>query len=398
MQAGMEHYFDWAATAPSDEDILKDSLAESIKYWGNPSSAHQLGNDAKSKLIAAREKCAACLKVESKNLYFTSGGTESDHIPLLSLLNRPERGTVLVSSIEHPAVREMAESLKHCGMKVVQIPSDRNGFITPEAVTGAMTDDTLFISVMAVNNETGAVQDIYAISDAITQASLGKRRPKFHVDCVQALGKIPLDISYKGIDSAAFSAHKISGPRGVGLLYSASPIEAFTRGGGQESGIRSGTENLFGIISFSQCMERYVIPYEISEQKESVAYSRYEEQKKLTKNFIQKISAIKGCTIVPPSRLDESLNLNFSPWVVQAAFNGIPGQVMVRALSAMGYYISTGSACSAKKQSRPILEAMGISKEVRENAVRFSFGPATTAKAMDDLYEELLVVTKTFAH
>lgn len=384
-----EHYFDWAATSPSDSEILKEALSETLENWGNPSSIHSAGKEARNILESARNKCAKALGVNANTLYFTSGGTESDHIPLLSILNRPGKPHVLFSSIEHPAVREMAEELKKCGISVEQIPSDKNGIIQPETVVSLLKPETVFVAVMAVNNETGAIQPVYEIADAIVKATEGRRKPKFHIDCVQAAGKIPIDLNKKGIDSAAFSAHKICGPRGIGLLYSKEPFEPFLRGGGQEKGIRSGTENVYGAVAFSKCLEKYVISAQNKKMEE-----RFEAQKQYCSNFVKSLSGIEGCKIIPDSRIE---NPDFySPWIVQAAFKNIPGQVMLRALDAEGFYISTGSACSSRKNNRPVLEAMNISKDESENAVRFSFGSETTEKAMLELFEKVAEIAKKF--
>ena len=376
-----EHYFDWAATSPADEDILKASLEETLECWGNPSSSHTVGKKARELFEGARARAAAALGVKPETIYFTSGGTESDQIPLLSVLAKPMKGTVLVSSIEHPAIREQAEALKNCGWKVIQIPADSDGIITPEAVTSLLTSDTVLVCIMAVNNETGVIQPVYEIADAITKACEGKRRPKFHVDCVQAAGKITLNLGYKGIDSAALSSHKICGPRGIGLLYMKDACEPFLRGGGQEKGIRSGTENVFGALAFSKCLERYY-----NKQKASDADR--------TKDFVEKLAALPGCTIVPPGRLEKPEL--FSPYVVQAAFANIPGNVMLRALDSKGFSISTGSACSAKKNKRPVLEAMHVDPKLRENAVRFSFGPHTSDKAVDELLAAVTEINSQF--
>lgn len=376
-----DHYFDWAATSPADEDILKEALEDTLKCWGNPSSTHTVGKEARELFESARQRAAKALGVKAETIYFTSGGTESDQIPLLSVLAKPMKGTVLVSSIEHPAIREQSEALKNCGWKVIQIPADSDGIIQPEAVTSLLTGDTVLVCIMAVNNETGVIQPIYEIADAITKASEGKRRPKFHVDCVQAAGKINLNLSYKGIDSAALSSHKICGPRGIGLLYMKDAIEPFLRGGGQEKGIRSGTENVFGAVAFSKCLERYYNKANPSDADR-------------TKSFVEKLAALPGCTIVPPSRLEKPEL--FSPYVIQAAFNNIPGNVMLRALDAKGYSISTGSACSAKKNKRPVLEAMHVAPKLRENAVRFSFGPHTTDNAVEELLAAVTEVNAQF--
>ena len=378
-----EHYFDWAATSPADEDILKESLEETLECWGNPSSTHAVGKKARELFEAARTRAATALGVKPETIYFTSGGTESDQIPLLAVLAKPNKGTVLVSSIEHPAIREQAEALKNCGWNVVQIPADSNGVITPEAVTSLITNDTMLICIMAVNNETGVIQPIYEIADAITKACEGKRRPKFHVDCVQAAGKISLNLAYKGIDSAALSSHKICGPRGIGILYMKDAIEPFLRGGGQEKGLRSGTENVFGAVAFSKCLERYYNKAKASDAER-------------TNNFIEKLASLPGCTIVPPSRLEKKEL--FSPYVVQAAFKNIPGNVMLRALDSKGFSISTGSACSAKKNKRPVLEAMHVDPKLRENAVRFSFGPHTTDKAVEELLASVSEINAQFNH
>lgn len=388
-----EHYFDWAATTPGDEKILHEALDYSIEHWGNPSSIHEAGNDAKKALSETRMRCAATLGVNPDTIYFTSGGTEGDHIPLLSMLTRPQKGSIIISAIEHPALREMAKMLTNCGLTVITVSPDKNGIIHPESVTAAIQDDTVYVTVMAVNNETGAVQPIYKITDAITQATKGKRRPFFHVDGVQAAGKIPLNLTYPGIDSVSFSAHKLCGPRGIGILYIAKTLTPFLRGGGQEKTIRSGTENLFGARAFALCLEKYYISGSNSSMTE-----RYENQKKITANFITNLRSIPTCTIIPHGRqTDETTDDDFSPWVVQAAFHGIPGQVMVRALSAEGFYISTGSACSAGKNARPILDAMHISGDEKETAVRFSFGSPTTAKQIDELFAQVKKICSQFA-
>ena len=386
-----EHYFDWAATSPADEDILQESLAISIKSWGNPSSVHQIGKNAALVLQEARSTAAKALGVKAENIYFTSGGTESDQIALLSILNKPQKGTVLISSIEHPAIREQALALKKCGCNVVQIPCDSKGIICVESLEKLITNDTMLVCVMAVNNETGAIQPIYQIADLLKKVSQGKRKPKFHVDCVQAAGKIPLDLNYDGIDSAALSAHKICGPRGIGIFYSKNPIEPFLCGGGQEKGIRSGTENLFGAVAFSKCLERYFI-----KNNDNLAIQKHNEQVEITNSFIKKLSELKGCTIIPENRANIEDSSLYSPWVIQASFKNIPGNVMLRALDSKGFFISTGSACSTKKQSRPILEAMNVNKDLRESSVRFSFGPHTTQKAIDELFDAVKEVNATF--
>ena len=387
----VSRYFDWAATSPQDKDILNESLMATISSWGNPSSAHKAGKEARNLLEEARNSCAKTLGVKPETIYFTSGGTESDQLALLSVLTKPVKGTVLISSIEHPAIREQALVLKKCGWNVETLKADKLGIITPETVAESLTDDTHLVCVMAVNNETGIIQPINEIADIITEKTKGKRRPKFHVDCVQAAGKIPLDISYAGIDSAAFSAHKICGPRGIGILYFKEATESFLRGGGQEKGIRSGTENVFGALAFSKVLEKYFIS-----EENKTALNHYETSMECTRKFVDKLATLKGCSIVPEGRLNKENDNFFSPYVVQAAFKNIPGQVMLRALDARDICISTGSACSTKKANRPVLEAMHIPGDIRETAVRFSFGPLTKPEDIDALFEAVSEVNSTF--
>ncbi len=387
-----EIYCDWAATAPFDTEILEKAFKTSFEFGGNPSSVHQKGIDAKYALQNARKRCANSLGVKEENIIFTSGGTESNHIAILSLLTRPVKGSILVSSLEHPAIREQAEIMKKCGFQVYKIPSDENGIITPESVIKTMKDDTLLVCVMAVNNETGSVMPIYEISDALTKYCAGKKRPKFHVDAVQAAGKIPLNLSYKGIDSASISAHKIGGPRGIGILYTKDKFEPFMRGGGQENGLRSGTENLFGAEAISLCLEKYFVK---EGEVETDSYKRYLEQNKYTSEFIKKLTENQSCIMLPKNR--QPTDERFSPWVVQVAFKNLPGEVLVRELSSRGIYISTGSACSAKKLTRPILEAMKVSKDVATWGVRFSFGHSTTKEEMEKVLDEMDDILRKFA-
>lgn len=379
-------YFDWAASSLCDEEILKAAFDKSLELFGNPSSIHKAGREANKVLQECRQRCADILGVNSECIYFTSGGTESDYLPIISLLERPVKGSVVVSAIEHPAVREQINQLKKCGWKINVAQSTQEGIITADAVEKAMDADTALVCVMAANNETGAINDIYAISDRITKLSEGKKRPKFHVDAVQAFGKIPLDLSYKGIDTAAISGHKIRGPRGIGIMYMAQRQEPFLRGGGQESGIRSGTENLYGILAITECLEKYCA--------KKIVEENFNKQNELTSRFIKKLSDLKGITFVPECRSHD--DMHYSPYCLQAAFKNIPGEVMVRALSDQGIYISTGSACSARKQNRPILDAMKISKDISSNAVRFSFGYSTTVESIDKLFTAVSEINSLF--
>lgn len=380
-------YFDWAAAAPFDVPLLENALKISTKAFANPSSVHNAGLYAKEVLMEYRKRAAECLGVHSDAIYYTSGGTESNHLILLSLLIRPAKGSVVISSIEHPAVKEQALMLKHCGWDVISVPCGKDGLITPESICAKIRDDTALVCVMAVNNETGAIQPISSIASALHEAYPGKKKPKFHVDAVQAVGKIPFLLNNPLIDSASISAHKIGGPRGIGILYMKSRQEPFLRGGGQENGIRSGTENLFGAAALTLSLEKYCIK---SDQDK-----RFIEQQYMTANFIDQLRSIPSCSIIPDTRQTVSYcsaagyDERYSPWIVQASFKGIPSEVLVRSLSSKNMYISTGSACSSRKISRPVLEAMGVSKELIAGAVRFSFGYTTKQEELNMLLSGL---------
>ncbi|MBO4759411.1 MAG: cysteine desulfurase [Spirochaetaceae bacterium] len=401
-------YFDWAATTPPDTAILQDSLLRTAECFANPSSVHKEGLKAKELLSEARTRCAKALGVAADTLIFTSGGTESDHWPVLSLLQRPRskaqetQGNIIISAIEHPAIRGMCESMKNLGYDVISVKPEKNGIVDAEKLLEKVNEDTLLVCLMAVNNETGAIQPVYQVADGLIKLCAGKRKPKFHVDAVQAAGKIPLSLAHPGIDSAAISAHKLRGPRGIGLLYLAKRQETFLRGGEQENGLRAGTENVAGALSLAACLEKYALTPEKLAAKGIVnqtAYKRYTEQLETTAQFVKEISGLKGCRIIPEVRtgitIEDSADL-FSPWIVQASFDGIPGEVMVRALSEKGFSISTGSACSAKKLSRPILEAMGIKKDQASTAVSFSFGAETTKEDTNALIQALTEIRALF--
>ncbi len=370
----MSIYLDWAATSPPDETILAEALEVSREFYANPSSLHRSGSAAAEMLSAARSRCASALQCPPSSLYFTSGGTEANHIPLLSLLTRPVRGTIAISAIEHPSLREQAAILAKCGWKIRSIPVNREGFITPEAVLSAIDEETAYVAVMAVNNETGAIQPVADIAESLTRSCAGKRKPHFHVDFVQAAGKIDLSPAIPGVDSASFSAHKLRGPRGIGLLYLARQIEPFIRGGGQEQGIRPGTENIAGALALSRCLEKYGQPG------------------KPVADLVEIIRNVTALSIIPATRTE--YDSRFSPWIIQCTSDHLPGEVLVRILSDEGIFVSTGSACSSKKNNRPVLDAMGVSKTAAKNAFRLSIGAETTREDLDTF---TTIITQTLA-
>ena len=373
----MTAYLDWAATAPPDPEISGIASEKAKQRWANPSSLHEAGRAARESLEAARAECAHALDVPARTLFFTSGGTEADHIPLLSLLNRPAPASAVVSAIEHPAIANQAKVLKRFGWKIIEASPDENGIVRPETVAAAIREDTALVSVMAVNNETGAIQPVAEIASAVAAAA--KRRVHFHTDAVQAAGKTPLSLGNTAINSAAFSAHKLGGARGIGLLYCNSPLEPLNAGGGQEGGMRPGTENLYGAWSMAAALKKAVCRLADAEETERVA--------DVAAALFRQVTAVKGVAPLPPSRVES--DGRFSPFIFQFTNEELPGEVLARALSDKGVFVSTGSACSSKRKTRPVLAAMRTPRQQAANAFRVSIGRETTMQDVAMLAEAL---------
>ncbi|WP_010261540.1 cysteine desulfurase family protein [Treponema primitia] len=371
------HYFDWAATAlPSEAGFVTTP-------FGNPSSQHLEGRTARLALENARSRCAKILGVQPKELYFTSGGTESNAIPLHSLLLR-KNAALLISAVEHPSVGENALILERLGISLGCIGVEKDGRVSEKTLETALArlPGTRFAAIMGVNNETGAVMDIPALVKVIRN----RKGPPVHIhsDLVQALGKVPLDISRWDLDSASFSAHKIGGPRGIGLLWlrrTAQSLEVLGVGGGQEGGIRPGTENTAAACAIADCMERLAEPRTVQ-----AGYAAASER---WAALIRALRGLDRCTLIPEDRRDE--DDRFSPWILQAGFRGIPGEVMARALDDAGFAVSTGSACSSREQRRPVLEAMGIKGDQSLEGIRISQG---WSSSMDDIEKLIAAIGK----
>jgi cysteine desulfurase len=355
-------YFDWAATAIPDPAAASAEAAP----FGNPSSRHAEGREARAALENARARCAAVLRVRAEQLCFTSGGTEANAIVLHSVLRRPRSGTVLFSAVEHPSVRENCLMLERLGKKIGVIGVEGDGRVTEAGLEKALVKypDARLAAIMAVNNETGSIMDVAAISGFLKN----REGPPVHLHCdmVQAAGKTPLDLSL--VDSAAISAHKIGGPRGIGLLFLKKPLDALASGGGQERGLRPGTENVAGALALAAALERRADPA-------AVAAERVKAEARFSR-LIAGLRASGRCALIPRDRAD--IDPRFSPYVAQAAFKGIPGEVMVRALDSAGFAVSTGSACSSTSPDRPVLAAMGASADEQREGIRVSQGWSTT--------------------
>ncbi|MCL2412103.1 MAG: cysteine desulfurase [Treponema sp.] len=378
-------YFDWAASAPTSAPASAPAGTDSAQnnscvFFGNPSSQHYEGKAAKDALENARERCASVLNVPVRTLFFTSGGTESNSTSLFSNLTRAGHGRILSSAAEHASIREAMETLRKMGKPTGQIAVDSAGRVTIETLRKALEKypDTRFVSIMAVNNETGTVANIAEISSYLQNKTKNSAPIHFHCDLVQAIGKIPIDIHNWQIDSAAISAHKIGGPRGIGLLYLRKPIENFYSGGGQEKGVRGGTENVEGAVGLADCLER------LNNFNSMLNSSCLAAEKRMNK-LITALGKMNRCCLIPSARITETSASAFSPYILQAAFKDIPGEVMARALDDLGFAVSTGSACSSTSPERPVLEAMGIEEKLRIESIRISQGYTTTDEDINSL-------------
>ncbi|MDR1899841.1 MAG: cysteine desulfurase [Treponema sp.] len=361
------HYFDWAASA------IPDPAAAETPPYGNPSSAHLEGRGAREALEDARNRCAAVLGVDPGTLYFSSGATESNAMVLHSFLLRRGGGRLLGSEGEHPSVRENLHVLERLGKQIGFIPLNSAGAVGAENLSKNLEKfpDARLAAIMAVNNETGAVNDPEALKGL--RRSAGGPPIHFHCDMAQALGKIPLTLADWAPDSASLSAHKLGGPRGIGLLYLRGTLEPIFTGGGQERGLRPGTENTAGALALARCLETHCRPGTVAETF-SGARARW-------KKLIAALRALSGCVLIPADRGEE--DNRFSPCILQAAFDGVPGEVMVRALDEAGFAVSTGSACSSSRTDRPVLRAMGIDSKTSLEGIRISQGWSTTDGEID---------------
>jgi len=375
----MSIYLDWAATAVPDQDILRESYECSLKAFGNPSSVHQSGQEASAVLEECRTRCAAALGVKKEEIFFTSGGTESDNIVLLSLLRKPSRGTVLVSAIEHPAVLEPATVLAENGYKVAYLKPAADGIIKPSTLEKALTQDTKLVTAMAVNNETGAVQPVHELAATVQHyAQHCGHKIHFHCDAVQGTGKVKLDFADPNIHSWAISAHKIRGPRGAGILVLKNTIQTMVRGGGQENGIRPGTENTAAIYGMTLALEKALADLN---KNSTHAY-------KLMDTLLTALAQNPAYTIIPENR--KPGDKNYSPYVLSLAAVPIPAEVLARTLDDKGICVGTGSACSNRKKGQSkTLAAMGVADNISFSRIRVSTGSTTTEEEIEQFIKTL---------
>ncbi|MBU1150926.1 MAG: cysteine desulfurase NifS [Proteobacteria bacterium] len=366
-------YMDYAATTPTDHRVVEAMLPCFGEVYGNPSSLHAFGQEAHGAMEEARAKIAAFLGAKPAEIVFTSGGTESDNFAVKGVVyaNRKKGDHIITSAIEHHAVRETCRFLEAEGFKVTYVPVDGDGLVDPASVAEAITDKTILISIMHANNEIGTIQPIAEIGRLARE-----RGVCFHTDAVQTFGQLPFTVDELNVDLMSASAHKLYGPKGVGLLYirKGTRIMPFMHGGEQENGRRASTQNIPGIVGFGKAVE--LAKASLSEEAARLAAMR----DRFIRGVFERLDGIR-LNGHPTRRLPNNINLSVE---------SVEGEGMILSLDMLGIACSTGSACSSSSlEPSHVLLAIGLPHEFSHGSVRFSLGRYTRESDIDAVLETL---------
>ena len=376
-------YFDNSATTKMAPEALETYSQVVTKIWGNPSSLHKLGDRAHGLLEASRQQVADLLGVNTDEIYFTSGGTESNNTAIkgTAWAKREFGKHIITSSVEHASVANTFTELENLGFRVTRLPVDKEGRVNPEDLKAALDKDTTLVSIMGVNNEIGTIQPIKEISEILADYP----NIHFHVDNVQALCKGIWDQVFTSrVDMMSFSSHKFHGPRGIGILYKkrGRMLMPLCEGGGQEKGLRSGTENLAAIAAMAKAVRLL-----LTDEKEK-ADREYAIKEKISKYLAGK----PGIHIFSPLKAD------FAPHILCFALEGIRGETLVHTLEDQDIYISTTSACASKKaEEASTLVAMKTPDAIATSAVRLSFDESNTLEEADEFIAAFDEIYQHFA-
>ncbi len=365
----MRAYLDNSATTACSKAAADLMLQLLTSDFGNPSSRHAMGRDAEKYINGARCKIAKTLKVQEKEIIFTSGGTESNNLAIIgsALANKRAGMHIITSAIEHSSVRNPMKWLEENGFEITYLPVDSYGVISLEALEHAMREDTILVSLMHVNNEIGAIEPIEEAGRIIKSKNPGTL---FHVDAIQSYGKMRLYPKRFLIDLLSVSGHKIHGPKGSGFLYvkDKTKIKPILFGGGQQKGMRSGTENVPAIAGLGAAAEEI---YQDFEEKVSRLYE-------LREYFIQQVIKIDGITV------NGKRGMESAPHIVSVSIEGVRAEVVLNDLEKRQVYISAGSACSANKpEISHTLKSIGLKEKLLGSTIRFSFSVHTTKEELD---------------
>ncbi|MDY3825627.1 MAG: cysteine desulfurase family protein [Lachnospiraceae bacterium] len=371
----MEAYLDNSATTRCSAKAAEMVMKVMREDFGNPSALHTKGVEAEHYVKEARAFFAKNLKVDEKEICFTSGGTESNNLALIgtAMANRRAGNHLITTSVEHASVDNTMKYLEEQGFRVTYLPVDEYGVVSLEALKEALCPETILVSVMYVNNEVGAVQPVDEIARIVKEHN---PNTIFHVDAIQAYGKYRIYPKKEGIDLLSVSGHKIHGPKGTGFLYvnSKVKIHSIVFGGGQQKGLRSGTENVPGIAGMAEAAAEC---YENLEEKIDRLYA-------LKDRFVSQVSALEG------TKVNGHTGRDSAPQIVSVSFRDVRSEVLLHALEEKGIYVSAGSACSSNKPSvSRTLKNMEIDKELLGSTLRFSFCFDTTEEEIDYCIKEL---------
>lgn len=375
-------YLDNSATT-RQYDQVTDAMAEAMREtYGNPSSLHSLGVAAEKKVREARKSLASVFGASEDEIYFTSGGTESDNTVLAGAAGVRKRTgrKIIVSAVEHPAVLEPARRLEKAGFEVEYIGVDRHCHLNMEQLEAALSEDTILVSVMGVNNEAGTIMPIGEIARMKDEYNKSHGTNIWlHSDAVQALGKIQVSVKkeWQGVDFISASGHKIHGPKGIGVMYARKGlnIESFMVGGGQERHMRSGTENTPGLIGFG-----------LAAKMASESFDRRTAAMAAAREYL--LEGIKR--EIPDVKINSPEDETCCPSVLNVSFMGTRGEVILHTLEQDGIFVSTGSACSSNKKGQShVLTAMGLNDKEIESAIRFSFSEFNTIEEMDYVLDKV---------
>lgn len=381
----MEAYFDNSATTKVF-DCVKDAVVHAMtEDYGNAAARHMKGVEAERLIKEARAEIARSLKVQAKEILFTSGGTESNNTALIgtALANQRAGKHLITTAVEHASIYNTMEFLREQGFEITYLPVDSYGCISLDELRDAVREDTILVSVMYVNNEIGAVEPVEEISRVIREKN---PRTLFHVDAIQAYGKYVIRPKKQGIDLLSVSGHKIHGPKGVGFLYidERVKIRPLLYGGGQQKGMRSGTENVPGCAGLGAAVKEVYTDHE----------AKIERLYGLRERMIEGLKALPGVTINGHEGRENA------PQIVSASFEGVRSEVLLHALEEKGIYVSSGSACSVNHPGvSGTLRGIGVKKELLDSTIRFSFGLFNTPEEVDyclEVLAELLPVLRRY--
>lgn len=368
-----KYYFDYNATTPTDPRVVEEMKPYFYDNFHNPSSFYRKAGETNAAIEKAREKTAKLINSESKEIIFTSGGTESDNLAIQGTAYKlKEKGNhIITSQIEHPAVLKTCKFLEENGFEVTYLPVDKCGFVDPGDLKKSLKETTILVSIMHANNEIGTLQPIKELIEIAHQKGV-----YFHTDAVQSTGKIPVDVKELDVDLLSFSSHKIYGPKGMGALYKKQKVKIIPilYGGGHERGFRAGTENVHGIIGMGKAAE--LARLELADEEKKLRPLRDKLQKKIVEKIPEVL--INGDT---DKRLYNTLNLSIKY---------IEGESILAMLDQQGFALSSGSACSSKSlDPSHVLLALGLKHEDAHGSLRISLGKYNTGEDVEKLIEAL---------